>query len=1157
MKLADLDLAEPAADAAKVAARVAQFNATRTDYPRHATVHELFSAHAAARPDAPAVGGSDRTWSYAEIDRQSNRIARLLVSAGLQRESVVGVLTRNPFAFVTGLLGIIKAGCAYLPLDEETPYPRLRYMLEDAAAPALILEKSHARIANRLQWDCPTLRNLVCLDSQDFTAESEDDSPAILVEMWDHFGRAAFDDISGGGWTSSFTGEWLSREVMDGYGDNALAKLRPLLNRESRVLEIGCASGITMFRLAAISGPYVGVDLSPEILAFTRREIARRGVSNISLVNLPADRIDEVAECDFDVVVCNSVAQSFVGHNYFRDVVGKAIRKLGRSGVIFFGNIWDQERKDAFVSDLEEFKRRSGSSEYRTKTDRSDELFLSRAFFADLRHDFPEIVDLEFSTMLGEARSELSDYGYDVLLRVNKDEPTAPGGLPPRVKTQFDLSHLPSETRPLPELSGPRGLANVIYTSGTAGNPKGVLIEHRSIVRLVRDTNYIALGPDDCILQTGAMSFDASTFEIWGALLNGGRLVIPPKLAILDPAELKRLIAHHGVTTMWLTTTLFNQLVTTDISVFAGLRQLVVGGERLSPPHVNQFRAAHPAVAIINGYGPTESTTFAICHRITCDYLRDIPLGKPISNTQIAILDDTGSLLDVGGVGEICIGGDGLARGYLGAPDLTARKFFSHPFAEGGRAYRTGDLGCWAPDGTVQFLGRSDEQVKIRGFRIEPAEIESRLLTLAGVREAAVVCWDPGNGDKQLIAYWAGDDDIDLTRMRSALLAELPDVMVPSHFVRLERLPLTPRGKLDRSSLPPPSESGNARASSASRHAPVGPANDTERKMIAIWQEVLKVGPIGVDDDFFALGGHSLKALRLTHLIQKETGVAMPFSAVFAARTVRSMAQRVLDCARYGEQALDQPLVTLNVAEGGLPLFAFPPGTGDALGYAELARRLNSVTFHAFNFIDAESRLRDYADIIMRTEPDGPYILFGYSAGGNMAFRVTKELERRGRSVAAIVMLDSGRVLDTFRFPEPEVMRLATEFLDAEGVKEYVHSPVLRDKATRTIRRYLETLSQTKDDGLVAAEIHLIEAEDSEDSFTDDRGIMISSKSGWANVTRRGLKTYQARGPHAQLLNEPNLAPNAALIGDILHKLAGARGHFAGNSGANHDQPLR
>ena len=258
--------------------------------------------------------------------------------------------------------------------------------------------------------------------------------------------------------------------------------------------------------------------------------------------------------------------------------------------------------------------------------------------------------------------------------------------------------------------------------------------------------------------------------------------------------------------------------------------------------------------------------------------------------------------------------------------------------------------------------------------------------------------------------------------------------------------------------------------------------------MIGIWQAVLGISDVGPEDDFFALGGHSLKVLKLTHLVEKKLGVALPFSAIFAARTVRALSQRALDCARFGQDALDQPLVTLNVRKGEVPLFAFPPGTGDALGYAELAQRMTLGTFHAFNFIMEATRFRDYANLITQADPQGPYLLFGYSGGGNLAFNVAKELERRGRIVTAIVMLDSGRVLEKFRFPADEAKRLATEFVEAEGVREYVPSAVLRDKTVRMIGRYLDEMSRNLDDGMVDAPIHLVTSEDNSDVFIDETG---------------------------------------------------------------------
>jgi hybrid polyketide synthase/nonribosomal peptide synthetase FtdB len=256
---------------------------------------------------------------------------------------------------------------------------------------------------------------------------------------------------------------------------------------------------------------------------------------------------------------------------------------------------------------------------------------------------------------------------------------------------------------------------------------------------------------------------------------------------------------------------------------------------------------------------------------------------------------------------------------------------------------------------------------------------------------------------------------------------------------------------------------------------------------------------------------------------------------------VRALSQRALDCARFGQDALDQPLVTLEVRKGGVPLFAFPPGTGDALGYTELAQRMTLGTFHAFNFIMEATRFRDYANLITQADAQGPYLLFGYSGGGNLAFNVAKELERQGRIVSAIVMLDSGRVLEKFRFPADESKRLATEFLEAEGVREYVPSAVLRDKTVRMIGRYLDAMSRNLDDGMIDAPIHLVTSEDNSDVFVDETGRAVSSKPAWADVTRGGLTTWRGHGKHAQMLHLPHLDANTAILSDIFASAASSR----------------
>src|SRR5690606_30530648 len=284
----------------------------------------------------------------------------------------------------------------------------------------------------------------------------------------------------------------------------------------------------------------------------------------------------------------------------------------------------------------------------------------------------------------------------------------------------------------------PNDLAYLMYTSGSSGTPKGVLVEHRSVVRLVKDTNYMDFHPGQTLLSTGALAFDATTFEYWGMLLNGGCLLFCSREALLDNNKLALLIAEKEVNTIWFTAGWFNQLVDHHIELFRPLKTVLAGGDRLSPAHVNALLKKYPHLSIINGYGPTENTTFSITCNISSQ-VDNIPIGKPISNTQVYILDEQMALVPVGVPGEICLAGDGLARGYLNNPALTAEKFVPHPFRPAERMYKTGDLGRWLPDGNIEFLGRKDEQLKIRGYRIEPGEIENCLQACPGITEAVVM----------------------------------------------------------------------------------------------------------------------------------------------------------------------------------------------------------------------------------------------------------------------------------------------------------------------------------------------------------------------------------------------------------------------------------
>ncbi|MDQ1353900.1 MAG: hypothetical protein QG657_4209, partial [Acidobacteriota bacterium] len=455
---------------------------------------------------------------------------------------------------------------------------------------------------------------------------------------------------------------------------------------------------------------------------------------------------------------------------------------------------------------------------------------------------------------------------------------------------------------PLPRFlaSNSSNLAYIIYTSGSTGRPKAVMVEHRNVVRLVKNSNYVEFRENDRLLQTGALEFDASTFEIWGSLLNGMTLCVAAKDEILNPAKLKDNIRKYDIGTMWLTSPLFNQLVAVDVEIFEGVRNLLVGGDLLSPLHINRVRERFPRLNIINGYGPTENTTFSTAFRIDKEYTQQIPIGRPISNSSAYVVNRASHLAPVGVAGELLVGGEGVSRGYLNNPELTAEKFNrSYKSYRTNILYRTGDLARWLPDGNIEFLGRIDQQVKIRGFRVEPGEIEAELSKYDLVKEAVVIDRESETGEKYLCGYIVPGVGLDLAKLREYLSCRLPDYMIPSYFIPVERIPLTANGKVDRKALPAP---GLFIGTSY-----VAPANEIEEQLTVLWSEVLSIekDKISVNANFFELGGHSLKAAVLTARIHKKFAVKIPLMDIFRLPTVKELGRYVKESPEVKYAALE------------------------------------------------------------------------------------------------------------------------------------------------------------------------------------------------------------------------------------------------------------
>jgi aspartate racemase len=559
-------------------------------------------------------------------------------------------------------------------------------------------------------------------------------------------------------------------------------------------------------------------------------------------------------------------------------------------------------------------------------------------------------------------------------------------------------------------------LAYVMYTSGSTGRPKGVEIQHSSINRLVFGIDYARLDETRTILHMAPISFDASTFEVWGSLLHGARCVLYPE-RIPTPKNIGMLIRKHHVTTLWLTASLFNAVIDDAPVELLGVDQLLNGGEALSVTHIRRALRLLPGTELINGYGPTESTTFTCCYSIpgeSSQNLLSIPIGRPIGNTQVYILDKNLQPVPIGIPGELYIGGAGLARGYLNQPELTQEKFISHPFRDqpGARLYKTGDLVRYLPDGMIEFLGRIDQQVKIRGYRVEPGEIEVVLGQHRAVREALVLVHQNKREEKSLVAYVVPVEECGVTKedLRNFLKERLPEYMIPLYFILLNALPLTANGKLDRKGLPAPES--NWHASGASY---VAAKLIIHHQLVNIWEELLNIRPIGIRDNFFYLGGHSLLAARLVYRIEQAFGKKVSLSTLFARPTIELLAQFLQQQTKASSRAA---IVMIQPGQASNKPFFYLHGDymGGAFYCFTLARDLGEeqpfYVLEPYNFTGLpvppafEEIAAAHLQALRSFQPEGPYMLGGFCNGGLMAYEMACQLYAAGETVDLLVLVD-------------------------------------------------------------------------------------------------------------------------------------------------------
>ena len=702
-------------------------------------------------------------------------------------------------------------------------------------------------------------------------------------------------------------------------------------------------------------------------------------------------------------------------------------------------------------------------------------------------------------------------------------------------------------------------LAYVMFTSGSTGTPKAVGIEHRSVVHLVKWTNYASFGADEVFLQLAPMTFDAATFELWAPLLNGGRLAIfAPGIPSLS--DLAEAIRSEGLTTLFLTSGLFNAMIESQVEGLATLRRVFTGGDALSVSHVQTALAALPNVEIVNAYGPTEGTVFATSYSVPRGPTSGaMPIGRPVANTQVYILDDAGEPVPIGVFGELYVGGDGVGRGYLNRPELTAERFVPSPFAPSERLYKTGDLARWLPDGTIAFGGRRDFQVKIRGFRVELGEIEAVLGRHPALRECTVIAREDTPGDKRLVAYLVPlpDATAPTTAEARAFLKEtLPDHLIPTAFVVLAGMPRTAHSKIDRAALPAPDEGANRNLQGT-----VAPRDELEAQIINVWRRVLGVSRIGIRDSFFDLGGHSMLAVKMTAELKKAIGRTIPLMSLFEAQTI----EQIADLLRDGAAKLSwKTLVPMKAAGTLRPFFLVTRPNANSLGYIALAKRLDpdqpvyglqfqypeeSYLGRPYTRDEYEERGRSYVEILRAFQPEGPYLLGGMCEGALIAFVMTRQLEAAGQEVAFLGMMDAWPEENTRRRLVNFVSKYYSKVLDFKAMtrpkkEKYLKQLVAQLRARLWPRRRGEQVSEATTEVVrQAAFAATTQALWDERVFpgpgfvppqVDARITVFRVKEqppwrikderlGWSDRTRAGVDLHHVDGVHADFMRPPHV----------------------------------
>ncbi|WP_143323894.1 non-ribosomal peptide synthetase, partial [Clostridium sp. BL-8] len=670
-------------------------------------------------------------------------------------------------------------------------------------------------------------------------------------------------------------------------------------------------------------------------------------------------------------------------------------------------------------------------------------------------------------------------------------------------------------------------LAYVIYTSGTTGKPKGVMVEQKALVNLCFWHNeYYEVTEKDRATKYAGFGFDASVWEIFPYIIAGAALYMIDKSIMLDKDALNQYYEDNKITIGFLPTQMCEEFMNLKNK---SLRKLLTGADKLKIYKKQTYE-------LINNYGPTENAVVTTSFKVDKNY-RNIPIGKPISNSKIYILGDNNTLMPIGTCGELCVSGDGLARGYLNREELTREKFVDNPFEPGTKMYRTGDLARWLPDGNIEYLGRIDSQVKIRGFRIEIGEIENQLLKIDGVKEAVVLAKDNENLDKYLCGYLTVQQEVTVTSIKAELSKELPSYMIPSHIIKINKLPITPNGKVDKKFL---EEIAVTQISESEYEAP---RNEIEKNLAAIWEDVLGIKRIGINDNFYDLGGHSLKGTILKSKIKERLKIDIPLNIIFTKLTIRELSEYI----EKGEYTPEDYVIFNEHANK--TIICFPPYMAYGFLYSGIAKRIKDYKMYSYNFIHSDNLIEDYVKRITSINNDKKFVFFGWSAGGRLAVEIADKMNKMGYDVTDIILMDTMPLnfnkqtadeSNKHKISKEREAQFAAENMEevlkfiSQNMPEYLEFIKNDSEAQEKMTRYLEYYNSSSDVKGISSRLHLILIPDECREMGDlDNNTIYNA---WKQINE-DLITYKGSGKHEDMIKENNIDYNSSVIFNILEKI--------------------